>query len=399
MKHLPFLLLLLCPLQLMAQKEFKSYINTNTTELKSIDLNYENDDDLTPIKNAIGEAQVVMLGEQDHGDAATFLMKARLVKYLHEECGFDIIAFESNFYDLQGAFEKDSLNFQDAYEDIFPIWTKCGECEPIFSYIKETQQSENPLFITGFDMQNYFNEEYSPNFKQFISENNLKIQEEEKFFEVLDTLTKNNNPTTFNEEEWNTFFTTIEKLQNTYTKDNFWKQELHNLKGFAEMRKSTKFDNTLNIRDTYMADNLIWLAEKRFPNKKIIVWAHNFHIARGLGPKKVSLGNEAYKSLGDKMYSIAFTSLEGSTGWAFKTSENYKVMPPHKIALERRIEDLGYEQAFLDLKSFNGKRTKFTMKGLKHWSEKRNWFNIFDSVIYIKTMFPCTKEEEVMLIN
>jgi erythromycin esterase-like protein len=41
-----------------------------------------------------------LLGEQNHGDAPALFAKTKLVKYLHEKHGFNILAFESDFYGL-----------------------------------------------------------------------------------------------------------------------------------------------------------------------------------------------------------------------------------------------------------------------------------------------------------
>lgn len=39
-------------------------------------------------------------------------------------------------------------------------------------------------------------------------------------------------------------------------------------------------DNFNYIRDLAMAEHLTWLAEEMYPDKKIIVWGHNYHLRK-----------------------------------------------------------------------------------------------------------------------
>ena len=61
---------------------------------------HPDDSDLKPFADAIGYARIVALGEQTHGGREEYLLKTRLLKFLHEKMGFDVLLLESGFYDM-----------------------------------------------------------------------------------------------------------------------------------------------------------------------------------------------------------------------------------------------------------------------------------------------------------
>src|SRR5688572_14029768 len=71
-----------------------AWLKEHAIGLKSIDPGDEDFSDLEPLRKAIGAARIVQLGEQSHGDGATFHAKARLIKFLHQKMGFDVLAME-----------------------------------------------------------------------------------------------------------------------------------------------------------------------------------------------------------------------------------------------------------------------------------------------------------------
>jgi len=143
---------------LKAQRTLKKYVIKNAVSIQTVDPDSTDDSDLEAIGAAIGNRTIVMLGEQDHGDAPTFLAKTRLIKYLHEKKGFNVLAFESDFFGLNYGIENvpRDKNAIDTFlkKNIYPIWTECNTCSELFyKYIPSTYASAKRLRVSGFDNQ------------------------------------------------------------------------------------------------------------------------------------------------------------------------------------------------------------------------------------------------------
>lgn len=79
MRNIYLALVLLITSVLQVNKNIKIYVRENLHKVKSIDPQDTNFEDLEAIGNAIGDAKIVLMGEQCHGDGATFAAKSRLI--------------------------------------------------------------------------------------------------------------------------------------------------------------------------------------------------------------------------------------------------------------------------------------------------------------------------------
>jgi len=134
----------------------QSWISRATVNVRSIDAADEDFSDLEPLATAIGSARVVQLGEPSHGAGSAFQAKVRLVKFLHQRMGFDVLVWESGLYDVrltEAGLRTGEDPQKAAQRGIFSIWSAAAQVAPLFEYIKATRATTRPVEMAGFDMQ------------------------------------------------------------------------------------------------------------------------------------------------------------------------------------------------------------------------------------------------------
>lgn len=394
-------------------------IDTQLIQVNSINPNDTEFTDLKPIKEAIGNAKIIMLGEQDHGDATTFLAKTRLIKYLHMECGFDVLAFESDFYSLNMLTRKKENQINDIKticknRNVYPIWTNCEQNEELFKYLNKCLKTTDPLIITGFDSRHtggYAKENYVRQFDSVMTAYNLPFKQAayyNEFIKILSDVISNEYKSKIapiKQQKFLQYLDTViaEKKLSSANEDDFWNQELKNLKVFVQnswLSHDLFNGYSSNIRDEQMSDNLLWLLNKQFSDKKIIVWAHNFHISKNINQTEankrkeiLTMGGEVNKVLKDEVYVLGFVSYQGTAGPI--GTKPYKIDKSSVNSLEHYIYQKNYDFAFINFKDLKdtsiNRNTNFKMKPYLHHEINGEWINVFDGIFYIENMYPCTE--------
>jgi erythromycin esterase len=399
--------------QATGQSSVKTYTTQNFKQVLTNDPNNDDYSDLNSIGEAIGNSDVVMLGEQGHRDAPTFLAKTRLLKYLIEKKGFTIVAIEGDFYSLNSGWldlknNKDSIK-QFLQNNIFQTWAQCKQCDLLFTYLSENIFTSK-IKLTGFDNQHnglYFQQNYyNRQLKEFLDTSGIKLMQEPPLNVLSRAFTERNSSKNRQQRDsaWGFIISSLDSLfikaKEKYGEANFWVQELKSNK--TEMEMGFAYASGIGfksdaIRDRQMADNLFWLLKNKYPGRKVIVWAANVHVAKKAVNNEIN--NEfMFKPMGGifsaaslpvvKTYSIGFTSLRGSAG-GFE-EKHYQVPKYKSNSFESWVMDKNFDFGFVDFNRLSDRNEEFLMKGeMYHRYANADWANIFDAVFYVKEMYPC----------
>ena len=400
-----------------------SWLAANAAELHSADPADTDYTDLKPTALAIGDARVVMLGEQSHGDGTTFQMKTRVIKYLHEKLGFDVLVFESGLYDMKKAWEsmKAGANPRDAAGlGILGIWQQSEEVQPLIDYAAACARSRHPLELAGCDDQIMMNALYlfRADLCAFLSANHIDtamITGWGRTASVIDSLIYGKYYITHTAPDsagLDTFLVVLDtlckRLYNSAPASNeaqFWIQVLRSTKTFAlqivDLITGNSRTESKNRRDEQMAENLLWELRGPYANRKVIVWAATMHIVKypesiqtGLPELSYAgyrtLGSIVGKELKQSCYAIGFIASEGFAG-AFYVPP-YALTPPPASSLEGMLARTSYQHAFLNLRQVESSGTWlqgiFQSGPLGYSIMTAPWCRSLDGIIYSRVMKP-----------
>jgi erythromycin esterase-like protein len=404
----------------VGQSLVKQFVFENTKSISSINPDDTDLADLKVVGKAIGNKRIVMLGELYHGDGTAFEAKTRLVKFLHEKLGFNILVFESDFFSLNNGwqmFEKGNISLDSLlYLSIYPIWTSCKQFESLPSYILNQFDANHKLVVSGMDNRGYTGYSIRHLYKSidsFLYTTNIPFIKDEKAYSEYYNLLKK-APALVNGKNKKEIYKLMNFTQNILTqlqkakiKDSFYIKVLEGQEQLFKMSIYYRYDSTYtltkksySLHDLQMAENLKWIVSSKYAKEKIIVWAHDAHIWKAEA-KKINYID--YNSMGyyftqdtsmfKQTYIIGFTSYSGSGKLMLgKNVPAEKVTKPNKNSIENWMHKIGSPYSFVDfskLNNFTVKPQPFYMKTYINKEEKLEWNKYYDGVFFIDKMMPC----------
>ena len=313
------------------KNEFVDWIKQNAVPLKTVKAN-SGFEDLDFLKPLLINKRVIGIGEATHGTKEFFKMKHRMLEFLVTQMGFTVFGIEASYgrckyindYVLTG---KGNLDTATVIQG-FTTWST-EEVRDMIQWMRsynETHPDKKVQFV-GFDLQvndeaefaisNYYKKVDAAK-KQEVDSLLKQVAAAEKhggIFSGDTTIRTLINPVQ------NLICNFIEKEGNYILKSN--KQEYDEIlwseKILHQFLVSYSYNNFIETvkkedRDFYMAQNILtWLSY--FPKgTKIMIWAHNGHIAKDFldAVAVPSMGSYLKEALKDEYYAIGFDFYKGS---------------------------------------------------------------------------------------
>ncbi len=332
-------------------------------------------DDFAPLVDAIGDARVVALGEELHTTRGFSRMKVRAFTYVVEHADVRVFAFETprrGAGEVQRILEQCSAGTvadPDAAGDqaaryLFGVWANESVAELIAWMCRHNSDTpDDPLQFVGFDVQEPCRD--AVDLHGYLTE--VDIADSEGFADVLAcdnvpaSLTCSGlTPSAIAPEENEQCVRGLDAIERLLaerrdeliaaTSESPYELARLALLSLRAWQAANWLDQrgdlraSLEARDAGMSEAFSILRRLWFPDARVAIWAHNWHIAtRNERADEVafkSMGTWLGEQLGDDYVAIALLAYEMSLNWP-----GVHVGPIPAQSGERAVERLLHELA------------------------------------------------------
>ncbi|MEU6731395.1 erythromycin esterase family protein [Nonomuraea wenchangensis] len=350
-------------------------------------------DDLEPLRELVGDARVVAIGENSHFITEFSHLRRRILRFLAERCGFTLLAFEYGFSEgfgldawAQGQGTDDDLAAQLATS--IPV----GVEEPLRWMRRHNATAATPLRFAGIDIPaaggsllpalapvaDYLRDidpETVPAVEQAMriagsfagasaasaapAWTRLPAAEQDALSAILMRLLLRFRAVEVlyvSRGDRDGYDIALRRLEAACHAD-------YGFRAMAGLYAGTGWTADTSARDVYMAGSVRWHLERSGPGARIVLAAHNAHIQKtpvSFNGQLTGLpmGQHLHDSLGGDYVALALTSIAGRTA-DMRPDENARfgfavddtaLQPPEPGSIEAAFADAGLGLSLADLR-------------------------------------------------
>lgn len=329
-------------------------------------------DDLMPLKEVIGDARIVALGEATHGTSEFFKMKHRMLEFLVKEMGFTIFAIEASWPESNLVNDYVHTGEGDPEKLLAGLHFWTWNTQEVLDMIEWMQDhNEDPgtaplVDFTGFDMQ--FPVMAMDAVISYVQDvDSDAVSHVDSLY--ADFYSMMNDP-----QGQSNYLSESESVKNQYKKNvkEVYDFLVDHKAAYEAASSSEEFvfalQNALicvqaadvyagpGARDKYMAENVTWLLDQAGPDSKMVIWAHNGHVMFDTSYYE-PMGSYLKEVYGDEMVVFGFMFYSGSFNAVTMVEPNqyrglteHEVEEPPTLSYEYYFKSAQIPHLFLDLR-------------------------------------------------
>jgi len=369
-----------------------------------------------PLIDEMATKRIVALGEGTHGTSEFYKVRYWITKILIEEKGFNQVALENDYSDaylLSQELNKPVAEYTALLKKyLLSIWQN-SEVEELVKYIQQRNLTHSKVELLGIDYN------YTKNdvllIQQFLSEEGIKnllplTDSLLSYASYQDSIWNSLNTKGFNYDRQHWFnqglkgYYAIDTLQqsinalriNEDVKKDLQRTILNCKLGFNIFYQVLKYRKDAS-RDSSMA---VMAAELTKNNSKLIIWAHNAHVAKksvfenenggGMGGFIEAAFPNEYYVVGTGTASGSFSATTDRFDTRYNLMKPYKLSNPIKNSWEYKFSR-NYNFSFLlnskNLKAIDEENLLrfigYSPESGKSTYRKTNLKDLFDAYIFI----------------
>jgi len=406
------------------------WLRDNAVPLRTVDPRDEDFSDLEFLRDQLAGIRVVLLGEGSpgHGGGSEQHAKARLVRFLHRELGFDVLLFEGSLLGhslgwraLRSGVEPRTAFRMGQYRNA----SLSSHVQPLIEYLAREANSARPLELAGFDDEfagTAPRDSLVPRLRQVLRQRGFQdsfgdsasaatrlltglLEGGESFQrqrrQLVPEGTRSAVPDSMRE--------TARRLEHGAPAGDreavFWAQVIRSAANRLERglgHYPPHWGSAMAARDRYMAQNLAWLSQTWYAGRKSIVWAHSIHVIRNIEETAqrggYSAGQGLWDALGEQTFVIGTTVYQGSDGWVLAPSD----LLPYRtdlaadrhpgIEFEELMNAAGFERAWVNLRAARRAGSwlggPFLARPILATAEVARWSEVLDALLFVRTQEP-----------
>lgn len=289
------------------------------------------DPGLEAFRKAVGDAGIIALGECTHGTSEFFQLKHRLLQYAVKELNVRVFAIEANQLEVE-RINRYVCGGEGAAEEVIKVMFRVWNTEEMLDLIRwlRAYNQEHPdekVEFLGFDLQDpslpmdslsHFLGAWEPALRPLVDSLQGPYREAwraQYYPQAPDSV----------RAAWKTNAERVWALVSE--REAAWNQQARTGAGKKLVARAVQnarlalqaadiaYNQNVSRRDTFMAANIRWIQSQYEPGLRILVWAHDSHIARGDAP---DYRHNYFNGSGMGRYLSAFYG-EGYRAFGFST--------------------------------------------------------------------------------